>query len=376
MPVRSASACRKFLNDSGMTKKILPLILLAVSCAPRGNSDSLSLKDYEPVSVFILEEHHPSQAKFPVIDAHTHPYAKDEAGIREWVKVMEANNIEISCINTYSCGDEFERLANLYTSVSDKFVMCCGFDMSDWGKPGFQEKALADLERCHELGAKGVGELGDKGFGEAYCMRAATGTATPTGHLNDPAFAPLLEKCGEYGMPVNIHLGDPIWMYEPMDAHNDGYMNAEHWKIDLSQPGILNLDELVATLEECCDKHPNTTFIAAHFLNYSHDYAFLGAVLDRHPNLYLDNAARHQETCVTPRATRAFYEKYQDRIVFGTDNTPQDGMYKDVWRILETEDEHFYLQEQSYHWPMQGIGLPEEVLRKVYHDNAKKLFDI
>ena len=191
--------------------------------------------------------------------------------------------------------------------------------------------------------------------------------------MNDPAFAPLLEKCGEYGMPVLIHLGDPIWMYEPMDEHNDGYMNALDWKIDLSQPGILDLDGLVATMEDICNQHPNTTFIAAHFLNYSHDYATLGAVLDRHPNLYLDNAARHQETCVTPRATRAFYEKYQDRIVFGTDNTPQDRMYKDVWRILETEDEHFYLEEQSYHWPMQGIGLSDEVLRKVYHDNALKL---
>ena len=127
------------------------ILLLAAACtpkgAPAGPGNDLALKDYAPVSVFKLEEHHPEHAKFPVIDAHTHPYAKDEATIREWVKTMEANNIETSCINTYSCGDEFERLAALYTSVSDKFVMFCGFNMNDWGKPDFQEKALADLER-------------------------------------------------------------------------------------------------------------------------------------------------------------------------------------------------------------------------------------
>ena len=163
-------------------------------------------------------------------------------------------------------------------------------------------------------------------------------------------------------------------MYEPIDEHNDGLMNAADWKIDLSTPGILDLYETCKTLEEACAKHPETMFIACHFINMSHDYRYLSAVMDRHPNLYLDNAARHAETCVTPRATKAFYEKYADRIFFGTDNNPSDRLYDLMWRIMETEDEHFY-GGYSYHWAMNGLGLSDETLRKVYHDNYKKITD-
>ncbi|MGN0191063.1 MAG: amidohydrolase family protein, partial [Candidatus Cryptobacteroides sp.] len=102
----------------------------------------------------------------------------------------------------------------------------------------------------------------------------------------------------------------------------------------------------------------------------------LSQVMDRHPNLFIDNSARHIETCVTPRATKKFYEKYQDRILFGTDNDPSQSMYDLQWRILETEDEHFYARERAYHWPLQGIGLSDQVLKKIYHDNALKIIAI
>lgn len=161
-------------------------------------------------------------------------------------------------------------------------------------------------------------------------------------------------------------------MYEPIDEHNDGLMNAEEWKIDLSTPGILDLYEMAKTLEEACAKHPATLFIACHLMNMSHDYSYLSAVLDEHPNLYLDNSARYAETSVTPRATKAFYEKYADRILFGTDNHPEDEMYDLQWRILETNDEHFY-GEYYYHWAMNGLGLSNKTLKKVYQGNYKKI---
>lgn len=350
-------------------------VLLAVGCTgtrraePKDTVAGLKLKDYEPVSVFKLEEHHPAEAKFPTIDMHSHAYRKDEAGIREWVKILDENNIEKVIVHTYAYGEEFDRLYDLYTGISDKFELWCGFDMTKWDQPEFPECAVKELERCHAKGAVGVGELSDKGMGE----RVSRKVREPGLHFNDPKFDALFEKCAELGMPVNIHNGDPIWMYEPLDEHNDGYMNAETWKIDLSTPGILDLDGVVKAFEECVERHPNTTFIACHLINLNHDYARLGEILERHPNLWIDIAARHQETCVTPRATKRFYEKYQDRILFGTDNDPNPVMYDDQWRILETEDEHFYLEDQSYHWPMQGIGLDDGVLRKIYHDNAERL---
>ena len=350
-------------------------LLLAVGCTGTRRAESqdtaadLKLKDYEPVSVFKLEEHHPAAAKFPTIDMHSHAYRKDEAGLREWVKILDENNIEKVIVHTYAYGEEFDRLYDLYTGLSDKFELWCGFDMTKWDQPEFPECAVKELERCHAKGAVGVGELSDKGMGE----RISRKVREPGLHFNDSKFDALFEKCAELGMPVNIHNGDPIWMYKPLDEHNDGYMNAETWQIDLSTPGILDLDGVVKAFEECVERHPNTTFIACHLINLNHDYARLGEILDRHPNLWIDIAARHQETCVTPRATKRFYEKYQDRILFGTDNDPDPEMYHAQWRILETEDEHFYLEDQSYHWPMQGIGLDDGVLRKIYHDNAERL---
>lgn len=350
-------------------------LLLAASCSgpksvsPQDVAETLKLKDYEPISVFRLEEHHPSAAKFSAIDFHSHAYRKDEAGIREWVKILDDNNIEKVIVYTYAFGEEFDRLYDLFTGVSDKFEVWCGLDMTKWDQPEFPDCALKELERCHAKGAGGVGELSDKGMGE----RISRSVREPGLHFNDPKFDALFEKCGELGMPVTIHNGDPVWMYEPLDAHNDGYMNAKEWWIDLSTPGMLDLDGVVDAFEECVARHPNTTFIACHLLNINHDYARLGAIMDRHPNLWIDISARHQETCITPRATKRFYEKYQDRILFGTDNDPVTEMYHDQWRILETEDEHFYLKDQSYHWPMQGIGLSDDVLHKIYHDNAIRL---
>lgn len=329
----------------------------------------LKLADYHPQSVFKIPSNELQQAKYPVIDMHSHAYVETKEELETWVNTMDENNVEKVIVHTGAYGEEFDRLYDLYTSVSDRFEMWCGFDMTAWGTPEFPAPAVAELERCFRKGAKGVGELSDKGLGEIVSRKVKE----PGLHFDDDLFVPLFTKCAELGMPVNMHLGDPIWMYEPMDNHNDGYMNAFTWKIDLTVPGILDLDQLVQSLENTCVKNPNTTFIACHFINISHDYEKLGQVLDRHANLYIDNSARHLETAATPRASKKFYEKYADRIVFGTDNNPSLDMYRLNWRILETEDEHFYAHEQSYHWPLHGFGLSDATLEKIYRTNAQKI---
>lgn len=329
----------------------------------------LKLADYRPVSVFKIPVSDIRQASFPVIDMHSHSYLHSVEELEQWVRNMDENNIEKIVIHTGTYGEEFDALYDLYKGVSDRFELWCGIDMSSWGTPDFPAKAVAELERCWKKGAKGVGELSDKGLGEKLSRKVKE----PGLHLNDDLLVPIFSKCAELGMPVNCHIGDPVWMYEDIDEHNDGYMNASKWKIDMSQPGILDLYELVATMEETCVKNPQTTFIACHFMNIGHDYDYLGQVLDRHPNLYIDNSARHLESSATPRATKKFYEKYADRIVFGTDNNPSPTMYRLQWRILESEDEHFYSPSQIYHWPLHGIGLEKDVLEKIYRINAQKI---
>ena len=105
----------------------------------------------------------------------------------------------------------------------------------------------------------------------------------------------------------------------------------------------------------------------------NHDLVYLGEMLDKYPNMYIDIAARVAESAQTPRATRDFIIKYQDRILFGTDNGMEAPMYRNIFRVLETNDEHFYVPELYYHWYLSGFNLPDEVLEKVYNKNAQRI---
>ena len=177
----------------------------------------------------------------------------------------------------------------------------------------------------------------------------------------------------ELKMPVNLHVGDPYWMYLPMDAHNDGLMNAYQWRLD-NQPGIVGLEGMVDILERTASRHPKTTFVACHFANCCYNLSRLGELFDKCPNLYADISARYAETAAIPRFVAQFYEKYQDRLVYGTDMSASMDTYRLTFRVLESADEHFYAwSHSSYHWPLYGLALSDPVLQKVYRANALKI---
>lgn len=334
--------------------------------------DRLLLKDHQPESIFRIPVTKIEKARFPVIDMHSHPYAQSGDDLEEWIANMDRFGIGKIIILTYATGDEFDSLYSIYSAYGDRFEVWCGFDYTGYNEPGWTEKAIAELDRCFKKGAKGVGELGDKGLGLVYSHP----TPAPGMHIDDPRMQPLLKKCGELNMPVNIHVAEPMWMYEPMDATNDGLMNGYKWRIDQEAEGILLHGGLIQTLENAVKRNPGTTFIACHFANCSYDLSILGNLFDKYPNLHADISARYGETAPIPRYMKAFYEKYQDRLLFGTDMGYGTEMYEVVFRILETEDEHFYQQDIfDYHWPLHGFGLSDSVLKKLYHENAKKILE-
>ena len=229
---------------------------------------------------------------------------------------------------------------------------------------------MEELERCYKKGAKGVGELGDKGEGELY-SKPTPGKGL---HIDDPQMKPLLEKCAELHMPVSIHVAEDEWMYENPDSTNDGMMNAATWHVDMNKPNKLGHDALQKSLENAVRENPKTIFIACHLMNACSNLQVLGDMLDKYPNLYADIAARYGEIAPVPRYAAAFITKYQDRLVYGTDNGPEEHMYLTTFRILETADEHFYEQDTfNYHWALYGLNLPKEVLEKLYHKNAEKI---
>lgn len=348
--------------------------LLVVGCVAQafaGGADpqTLLLKDYRPRSIYNVPQTTVTKAKYPVIDIHSHPYAKTPEQVARWVRTMDEMGIEKTIILTYTTGQSFDELYAMYSKYPGRFELWCGFDYTGYDKPGFGPAAVRELERCYKVGARGVGELGDKGKGLFYCKP----TKAWGMHLDDPRMDPLLEKCAELKMPVNIHVADPYWMYEPMDATNDGLMNAYKWRIDV-KPGVVDHSGLLKTLEGAVSRHPKTTFVVCHFANCSHDLSLLGAMFDKYPNLYADISARYAETAAIPRFTARFYETYQDRLVYGTDMGFSKDMYQLTFRILESADEHFYAwNHSSYHWPLYGLALDDDVLERVYRRNALKI---
>ena len=329
------------------------------------NPQEIKLKDYRPKTIYKVPVTIIRKAKFPAVDMHSHDYAKTDEEVDQWVKTMDAAGIEKTIILSGATGSRFDSVYAKYSRYAERFEIWCGFDIEGYDKPGWSEKAVRELERCVKVGARGIGELSDKGFGLRYA-----GGFGP--HIDDALMKPLLKRCGELNIPINIHVAEPLWMYLPMDSTNDGLMNAYTWRIDSTQKGILGHAALVSTLEHAVRDNPKTTFIACHYANCEYDLSILGSLFDKYKNLYADASARFGETSPIPRYMAAFYTRYQDRLVYGTDNQPESHMYEITFRILETLDEHFYYY-RFYHWPSHGFGLKDRVLKKVYQQNAKKI---
>jgi predicted TIM-barrel fold metal-dependent hydrolase len=335
-------------------------------------AEDIKLKDFRPVSIYNTPKANIQKASFPVYDMHTHDYAKTDAEVDDWVKLMDQMGVAKSMILTYSTGKRFDSLIEKYSRYKDRFEVFCGFDYTGIDQPGWEKRAVAELERCYKKGARGVGELGDKGEGELY--------SNPTPgygvHIDDPRVKPLIKKCGDLKMPINIHVAEDAWMYLPVDSTNDGLMNAATWHVDMSKQGKLGHDELVKTLENAVRDNPQTTFIASHLANSCSDLSVLGRLFDKYKNFYADISARYGEIAPIPRYVHAFMEKYSDKLVYGTDMGPTQKMYQTTFRILESADEHFYEYDLfSYHWPLYGLELSKETLKKIYSDNPRKILN-
>lgn len=355
-----------------MKKYILALLFTCFIALALIAQEDILLKDYNPVSIYNIPKTTVGKAKYPVIDMHSHPYASTAAEIDEWVKTMDKFGIEKTTILTKQTGKVFDSILKAYSKYPNRFEIWCGIDFTGYSEKGWSKKVVKELERCFKMGAKGVGEISDKGLGISNSKPSPKYVM----HIDDERLQPFLQRCGELGMPINVHVADPYWMYLPIDSHNDGLMNAEKWRIDQSRENILLHQQLINTLENAVRKNPGTTFIACHLANCSHDLSILSNLLEGYPNLYADISARYAETAPVPRYTKAFYEKNQDKLLYGTDMGFEASMYETTFRILETQDEHFYEKDLfSYHWPLNGFSLSDTVLKKLYSQNAKKIMD-
>src|ERR1700751_4076468 len=246
-------------------------------------------------------------------------------------------------------------------------------------------QALA-IERAHRDGARGLKILKTLGL---YLRENITSGSLVK--IDDARFDPMWDACGQLNLPVAIHISDPIAFFTPTDRFNERYEELTHhpdWSF--YDPDFPSNAELIEARNRMFARHPKTQFIVLHVGNFSEDLGNVSENLDRFPNMTVDIAARIGELGRQPRTARKFFDKYQDRILFGTDATPHGDetpqqifgreLYEIYYRFLETEDEYFDYapapKPPQGRWRIYGIGLPENILRKVYYENAARLLGL
>ena len=336
--------------------------------AKPGQMDAILVKDYAPRSSVITTETFLPKAKYPVIDCHVHVVGKTPEEVADWVKTMDEVGIETSVVLTGATGKNFDDLVELLPKkYPGRFLLYCGMDRTDIDKPDYSERAVAELVRCYNKGARGVGEITDKGTG---LTRDEALPRDRRMHPDDPRLDVFWEKCAELKMPVNLHIADHPSCWTPLDVYQERTPDYQHF----NQFGkdVLSYDELIAVRNKTLARHPKTIFICCHLGNMGNDLEKLSLDLDKYSNLYLDTSARDYEMGRTPRSSSKFLTKYQDRIVFGTDQGREKSMYQIHWRLYETADE--YIIGRVW-WRYYGLELPSQVLESVYRGTARKLFN-
>jgi predicted TIM-barrel fold metal-dependent hydrolase len=375
-----------------MTKKILSLALLLAfavgwecvaqqtgigykSAPDADRKKTLLLKDFDPHPALHAATHEIRRAKFPVIDVHTH--TNDAVGIgervdpKEMVARMDRLNIKTIVILTGMWGDKLQKIIDtMVKPYPGRFIVFTQFDWSKINDPNFSQLMVRQIDDSVARGARGLKILKELGLG----VRDSTGKLIT---IDDPRLDASWEECGRLGIPVFLHVGDPEAFFHPIDAHNERYEELhEHPDWSFYGPRYPTLQELMAQRDRMFAKHPHTTFVALHFGSWPENLDFVDQTLAKFPNVMIETGAREGELGRQPRRTREIFMKYPDRIMFGTDEGAGESMYQNYFRWFETEDEYFpYAQYPAQgRWMIYGLGLPDDVLDKVYHRNAEDLF--
>ena len=336
-----------------------------VSSKP-GPMDTIFVKDYAPRSSVVTKETFIPKAKYPVIDCHVHVVASTPGEVAEWVRTMDEVGIEKSIVLTESTGVAFDLLVELFLKTyPERFLLYCGLDTTNIDNPDYSDRAVAELVRCYNRGACGVGELSDKGYGLSETVLSRDKRL----HPDDLRLDAFWEKCAELKIPVNLHVADHPSCWTALDVYQERSPDYQHF----NQLGkdVPSYDELITIRNRTLEKHPNTIFIACHLGNQGNDLEKLSIAMDKYPNLYLDTSARDYELGRTPRASARFLSKYQNRIMFGTDQGRDKSMYQIHWRLFESADEYFV---GRVGWRYYGLELPDQVLKSLYRGNALKIF--
>jgi predicted TIM-barrel fold metal-dependent hydrolase len=340
--------------------------LLAAALASRLRAQTMSIEEYEPKSTLVVPEHHPTKAKYPFIDVHNHQdrgMSADEAA--RLVADMDRLDMKVMVNLSGSRGAEFEKgYRNLPGRYPGRFVVFANLDYAGLGEQGWSARAVAQLSEDVRHGAKGLKIFKDLGLTvvDSSGRRVA---------VDDPRLDAVWDLCGELGIPVLIHSGEPRSFFDPQDKYNERWLELKQFPQRARPPEKFPpFEQILTEQHHMFAKHPKTKYIDAHLGWLGGDLGRLGKLFDRLPNVYTEIGAVLAELGRQPRFARDWFIQYQDRVMFGKDIWAADE-YLVYFRVLETDDEYFdYYRKRHAFWKMYGLALPDEVLKKIYYKNA------
>ena len=366
-------ACLAVLACGGIT--LLALIgmvghLSRANAQEQGNASSRvpTLDEYQPKSTLVTPEHRPDRAKYPFVDIHSHHWNPTPERVDQLVKEMDSINLRVMVNLSGGTGESLKKtLAVMKGRYPNRFVVFANLSYDDLNTPGYGKRAAARLEQDANNGAQGLKIF--KNFG--MDLKYANGERV---HVDDPEFDPVWEKCAELKIPVLIHIAEPSAFFDPWDYHNERWEELREFPQRARPPSKYPpFETLIAERDRMFANHPRTNFIAAHLAFHGNDLARLAKLFDSHPNVYVDIAAVLAELGRQPYSAHDFLVKYQDRVLMGKDIYDANE-YKWYFRALETRDEYFeYYRKRHAFWRIYGFQVPDEVLKKIYYENATKL---
>ena len=336
---------------------------------------TLPLHEWRPVSNRVTAVTEVKRSKVPSVDIHAHlSRPSDPAEVAKAVKLMDAANVRTVVHLTGGFGEQLRGVMKAVSAYPGRFIVCTTPDWRSINEPEFTARAVKHLVDAKAAGAECLKVTKVLGL----YLKSSSGKFIP---VNDQRMDPIWAKCGELGFPVLIHTADPIAFFRPWDEKNETYSalwrQPDWWFHGPDYTGTPRFthDELMKQRDEIVARHPRTKFVALHYASLSHDLAAVGRFLDRFPNAVVEMGARNWALGTAPNSGRKFAIRYQDRVLFGTDGAVTDhALYEQYFRALETDDDSIVNVLPRPWGPIHGVRLPDDVLRKIYRDNALALF--
>jgi predicted TIM-barrel fold metal-dependent hydrolase len=339
------------------------------------------LHEYRPKSRLSTKKTPVARPRFPVVDAHNHLGDSfgggwDKRPVAELLDVLDEAGVEVYVDLDGGWGEEILRqhLDHFKAAAPERFLLFGGVDWAAWAGQGdnFGEWAARKLRAQASAGAQGLKIW--KKFG--LQVRDHLGQLVS---VNDQRLDPLWQTAGDLHLPVMIHVADPVAFFDPLDIHNERWEELHgHPDWHFPSPPYPAFQSIMDDLANLVSRHPNTTFIGAHVGCYSENLAWVSRLLEQCSNFYVDISARISELGRQPYTARQFMMEHADQVLFGTDMGPDIDTYGIYYRFLETDDEYFNYGTTEVpgqgRWFIYGLYLPDDVLEKVYHSNARRIF--